>query len=239
MSLEPLKSDDLNRRVQLSIKEYIVTSGMKSGDSIPTEMVLSDRLGISRTAIREGLKGLEALGIIEVRPGVGRFLRDFNFASILDNLSYSLEMTPNGFRELLEVRIALESTFLTRDIHKFTAEDITLLRDIVGEMEREARSGDDEKELIRIHTSFHLELYRHADNSLLKDLIGIFSTVQRNLNNMNRYHTEDREEFINGHKRLVDAIEKGDPELAHTRLMEHFAEALQWSEQVSAQKVIP
>lgn len=229
MSLEPLKNEDLNRRVQRSLKEYIVTSGMKSGDSIPTEMVLSERLGISRTAIREGLKGLEALGIIEVRPGVGRFICDFNFASILDNLSYSLAMSPEGFRELLEVRIVLESTYLTRDIHKFTPEDIKHLREIVAIMEAEAQSRSDEKELIRIHTSFHLALYRHANNSLLRDLIEIFSTVQRNLNLNNRYHTEDKEEFIRSHKQLVDALEVGDPELVHDRLLDHFAEALEWS----------
>lgn len=233
MSLESLKSEDLHRRVQRSLKEYVISAGMKSGDPIPTEMELSERLGISRTAIREGLKGLEALGIIEVRPGIGRFLREFNFEAILDSLSYSLELTPAVFRELLEVRIALESSFLTRDIDKFTDQDFARLREILAEMGRLIETGVDERELVSVHTSFHIELYRHSDNSLLRKLIEIFSTVQRQLTITNRYHTEDRTQFRNLHLGIVEALEQRDAELARRRLIEHFAEAIRWSRAAS------
>ena len=89
MSLESLKSEDLHRRVQRSLKEYIVASGMKSGDSIPTEMELSERLGISRTAIREGLKGLEALVCECVLAG--------RKAGVIETVLDSLDDTYPGF----------------------------------------------------------------------------------------------------------------------------------------------
>jgi len=230
MQLTSLKNEDLNRRVQQSLKEYIVATEMHAGDSIPTEMVLSERLGISRTAIREGLKGLEALGIVEVRPGIGRFLRKFNFEAILDNLSYSLEMNISDFRDLLDVRITLETSFLVRDLDKFTPEDLARLREIVVNMERLVTAGADEKELIRAHTTFHLELYTRSGNTLLLNLIRIFATIQRSLTIVNRYRTEDKDKFIEQHRRLIEAIEERDPELVRSRLVQHFAEAIMWSQ---------
>ncbi|WP_455381239.1 FadR/GntR family transcriptional regulator [Salinispira pacifica] len=229
MELTPLKNEDLHRRVQTSLKEYFVASGMKAGDPIPTEMELASSLGISRTAIREGLKGLEALGIVEVRPGIGRFLRGFNFEAILDNLSYGIEMNVSDFRDILEVRIALESSFLVRDLEKFTTADIRGLSEIVDSMERLVAVNAEEKELIKVHTSFHLELYRHSANELLLNLIRIFATIQRNLTLINRYRTTNKTEFIAQHRRLIEAIEKRDPDLVRTQLLDHFAEAIMWS----------
>ena len=72
------------------IKKYIIESGLKPGDKLLSEQELAINLGISRTSLREVLKGLQALGIIEVKPGDGIFLKEFNFDAILDNLSYSL-----------------------------------------------------------------------------------------------------------------------------------------------------
>ncbi len=229
MELRSLKNDDLHRRVQTSLKEYFIASGMKAGDPIPTEMELAAGLGISRTAIREGLKGLEALGIVEVRPGIGRFLCRFNFEAILDNLSYGLEMNMNDFRDILEVRITLESTFLTRDLEKFTQSDIDRLRQIVDAMEQLVAANVEEKELIQAHTAFHIELYRHSGNALLLNLIRIFATIQRNLTLVNRYQTTDKAEFIAQHRRLIEAIEQRDSTAVEARLLEHFAEAIMWS----------
>ncbi|MBD3308068.1 GntR family transcriptional regulator, partial [candidate division KSB3 bacterium] len=105
MELRSLKSQDLQHVVQEQLKSYILHSGLKSGDLLPTEKNLAEKFGISRTAIREALRGLETLGIIEVRHGVGRFLREFNFEAILNNLPYSLEVDIKNFREVLEIRL--------------------------------------------------------------------------------------------------------------------------------------
>lgn len=75
MDLQNLKTQNLQQLVQKEIKRYIINSDLKSGSSIPTEKVFAEKLGISRTAIREGLKSLETLGIIEVKHGIGRFIR--------------------------------------------------------------------------------------------------------------------------------------------------------------------
>ena len=73
MELRNLKTQDLQELIQEQLELYIIKNGIKSGDPFPTESELAIKLGISRTAIREALKTLETLGIIEVKSGVGRF----------------------------------------------------------------------------------------------------------------------------------------------------------------------
>ena len=228
MELKNLKTQDLQELIQEQLKLYIIKNGMKRGDPFPTEHELAEKLGISRTAIREALKRLETLGIIEVRLGVGRFVREFNFEVILKGLPYNLEMDIKNFREVLEVRFCLESWFIAKDINKFTKENIAELKEILKKLKFQVLNNFEEKELVEIHSQFHCALYKNSDNSLLIDLIRIFSTIQRNLTLMHRYKTKDRNLFIRQHQLLLEALEKKDPNLAQRRLEEHFAEAKAW-----------
>jgi DNA-binding FadR family transcriptional regulator len=230
VQLESLRREPLSQQVKERLKLYFVANGLTTGDPIPTEHELASKLNVSRAALREALKSLESLGIIEVRPGMGRFLATFNVNAILDNLAYGIECNVRDFGDILEVRIALEETFLTRYVSRFTAERIRELRDIIDAMRRLIDKGGSEDEVIQVHTDFHLALYREPGNWLLLSLIKTFATVQRSLTLLRRYQTQDMTKFIDQHAALVDAIEAGDPEAVRDRLLEHFEEALAWSE---------
>ena len=236
MELKNLKPRDLQQLIQEQLKLYIIENNMKSGDPFPTEYELAEKLGISRTAIREALKKFETLGIIEVRPGVGRFVREFNFEAILEGLPYNLEMDIKNFQEVLEVRFCLESWFIAKDINKYTKENIAEFKETLKKLELQVLNNFEEKELVETHSQFHCALYKNSDNSLLVNLIKIFSTIQRNLVLLHRYKTKDKNLFIRQHKLLLEAIEKRDSRLAQKRLEEHFAEAMAWAESHKGEK---
>ncbi|HZQ05535.1 MAG TPA: GntR family transcriptional regulator, partial [Anaerolineae bacterium] len=80
----------LYQTVQEEIKNYIIENELRAGDPLPTEGELARQLDISRNSVREAVKSLEALGILEARSGSGLFVRNFNFDSILDNLPYGI-----------------------------------------------------------------------------------------------------------------------------------------------------
>lgn len=226
--MKNLKSESLNTATQEQIKVFIIESGLKAGDLLPTEKALEEQLGISRTSIREALRSLEAIGIVESRQGVGRFLREFNYDAILENLSYNINVNVKDFREIIDVRMALESCFLERVVPRIDENDIHQLYGILDKMAEEVSAGEEEQQLIRVHTEFHLKLYERENNKLLLHLIRIFATIQRMLTVANRYHTSDRKEFIELHRRLVQAIERRDPVLAVDRLVEHFKDVVAW-----------
>ena len=230
MELKNLKTVSLNSSVQEQVKLHIVTAGLKAGDMLPTEKVLEQALGISRTSIREALRSLEALGIVESRQGKGRFLREFNYDAILANLSYNIAVNVKDFWDVIEVRIALESSFLERVVPAFTNREVAELYEILGRMESEVIEGVAEQDLINTHTEFHLKLYERTGNQLLIHLISIFATLQRTLTMLKRYRTSDTREFIELHRRLIQAVEQRDPVLAKRRLLEHFKDVIEWSE---------
>jgi DNA-binding FadR family transcriptional regulator len=230
MELKRLKTQNLQEQIEEQIRLYITNRGLKSGDPLPTEKELAEKLGTSRTAIRETLKAMESLGIIEVHPGIGRFIREFNFEAILNNLPYSLETDVRNFKDILEIRVSLETFFLSRDILLFTAEDIAGLEGLLYRLKLMVDEDSAEPDLITLHTDFHCALYKKSDNQLLIKLIKIFATVQRNLTLLDQYRSTNRPLFVRQHRDIIQAIKSGDSALAKNVMIAHFKEPMSWVE---------
>lgn len=227
--MKNMRSTRLTEGIQDEIRSYIATQGLSAGDMIPTEKALEEALGISRTSIREALGSLEAIGVIQTRHGVGRFLRGFNYDALVASLTYNAEINVKNFTDVIDIRMALEHTFIARVIPLLDQSDIDALRDLVAKMADLIKRRTEEEELISTHTEFHLTLYRKLDNRLLCHLIEMFSTLQRSLTHLHRYRTSDTGEFVRLHAELVDALDKRDVALARTRLQEHFKDVIEWS----------
>jgi GntR family transcriptional repressor for pyruvate dehydrogenase complex len=230
MELKRLKTQDLQEQIEEQIRLYITNRGLKGGDPLPTEKELAEKLGTSRAAIRETLKAMESLGILEVRPGIGRFIREFNFEAILNNLPYSLETDVRNFKDILEIRVSLETFFLSRDIALFTAEDIAGLEGLLNRLKLMVDEDSAEADLIALHTDFHCALYKKSDNQLLIKLIKIFATVQRNLTLLDQYRSTNRPLFVRQHRDIIQAIKSGDSALAKNVMIAHFKEPMSWVE---------
>jgi GntR family transcriptional regulator, transcriptional repressor for pyruvate dehydrogenase complex len=225
------QKENLRISAELYIRDYIKQFSLKSGDLLPPEKELSEKLNISRTAVREALKGLESLGITKSQQGKGHFVREFNYEAILSGFGYAIEPSLESFKELLEIRMYLESNFLTRGVLQFTAEDISSLYAILEKMGKSVDHGIDENVLIDDHMLFHHKLHKYSDNSLLLELISMFSALQHKLTNIHKYYTSDRKEFIRHHLEIVQAIETGHPEMVRSKYITHFSEPFNWVQQ--------
>jgi len=103
--IKPLRRKQLlHQLAQEEIKSYIIEHSLKPGAPLPPETDLAQQLGIGRNSVREAVKALEALGILEARAGTGLFVRTFSFDSILDNLEYGLHFEIKRLADVLEVR---------------------------------------------------------------------------------------------------------------------------------------
>jgi GntR family transcriptional repressor for pyruvate dehydrogenase complex len=213
-----------------ALKDYILESSLTAGDMLPTEMKLSEVLGISRSSIREALKSLEALGIINTIHGVGRFLREFNYDVILENLSYKLVINVSDFKEIVDVRMALENAFIQKAMLLLTPDDFDNLDSLILNMKKNIAEQGPESELVPIHTKFHLNLYAHLENKLLNNLIDAFATFQRYLVIRKNYHTRNREEFIESHITLLEKLREKDGEGVSLCVKEHFSDITDWIE---------
>ena len=136
-----LKRTPLLHQIQEEIKSYVIRNDLKAGDALPSEGDLARQLGIGRNSVREAVKSLEVLGIVEARAGSGLFVKAFTFDAIINNLPYGLLSDVETVREMAEVRAYLEYGLVSQVIERLTAEQIERLSDIVERM-RERRRAD-------------------------------------------------------------------------------------------------
>jgi len=214
--------------VRSYLKEYIISHDLGAGDPLPTEKELSAALNLSRTAVREALKGLQELGIAESIQGKGHFLREFNFDAALTGFDYLLKPSLQSFRDLLEIRMYMESVFLARDVFLFTDEDFRDLENLLDEMEQTLGRKGEVDGLINLHSRFHQTLYRHSGNMLLLELINMFSVLQHKLVDVHGYHSPDTGEFMEEHRKILESLERREPEMVRSALIDHFSEPLTW-----------
>ncbi|MFA6646430.1 MAG: GntR family transcriptional regulator [Sphaerochaetaceae bacterium] len=222
--VKQIKKKNLRSVVQDEIRQHILKTGLKEGMPLPTEKELSLQLGIGRTVLREALNGLEMIGAIEVRQGVGRFVGRVDVESMVKNLIYTLPPSVKYFQDLLEVRIVLETEFILRDLAQYTKEDIAWLYEELNNQRTMIQNKCSEKDLIEAHANFHSRLLYQSDNTLLINLINMFAQIQTTLNWQHHFVSLNRLKYYDDHKLLVDAIASQKPEVVISCLKEHFVE---------------
>jgi DNA-binding FadR family transcriptional regulator len=204
--------------VQDSIKSYITGNGLRPGDSLPPETELANQLGVSRNSVREAVKALNSLGIIEIRHGSGLFVGDFSIDALLDNLPYGLLMDLRDLRDLLDVRCVLESGMIEAALQEMSEQQIADLEGLVEEMRQLAERGEAFLEQDR---AFHQKLYEGLDNSPLLKVIDVFWLAYHRTSTY--AHIEDRMPMhtYQDHVAILDAVKGGDAERVRSALEQH------------------
>lgn len=162
------------RQAQIEIKKFIEERKLQFGDPLPPEGVIAQELGISRPSLREAVKSLESLGIVESRHGEGIYVKAFSFDSIIENLPYAFVSAGSSVRDLLQVRAAIEVGSVPAVLQKISPEDIRGLRELASVMLKKAKTGELFEEEDR---QFHATMYRCLANPFLSTLTDLFWRV--------------------------------------------------------------
>jgi len=101
--LEPIKKSRLYERIVTQILDMVKNGELKPGDRLPTERELSAQLQVSRTAIREALRAIELMGIIDSRVGGGTYIKEMTLDSLMDPFAGVLIKNDRLIIELIEV----------------------------------------------------------------------------------------------------------------------------------------
>jgi DNA-binding FadR family transcriptional regulator len=211
----------LYQAAQHAIKAYILDRKLRPGDALLPEGDLAAELGISRNSLREAVKALESLGILESRHGVGLFVKEFSFDPILENLAYGLLIDRSSVAELLDVREQLESSYVARVAETVTTDQLRVLRSAADRMAERAAVGEGFPEEDRL---FHRALYANIGNSLLLRLLDVFWEVYRRLLAESAVvMNDDPVRSWEGHRRIVEALERRDGAAARSAMLAHFS----------------
>ena len=211
------------RHVMESIKSFILERGLAVGDLMPTESELMAQLGVSRNALREAIKAMQALGFVEVRHGTGTYVGAVQTRVMQDGLAFRLQQSMRGsMREvqgLLQVREALEVGLASEVVRHYIASGTAELRAIVDQMREKSAAGEyfPDEDL-----AFHEALYRPLDNELVMDLLWVFWTTFQQIDPRLPGPHYTPAEACSWHEGLLEALERADVDLYRSRMRGHF-----------------
>lgn len=209
--------------VQEAVKDIILERRLGAGDPLPTESELMEELGISRNSVREALKALQAVGIVDIRHGFGMFVGRMSLNGLVDELAFHSRVTlqdgRNALGYLIEIREVLESGLVQRLIDRHREADLAPVTEVMERMEAEALVGGVSPETDRL---FHDVLYRPLGNPLVGQLLGAFWDVYHQLRDDLGQPAETPADVARRHRDIYTAVVTGDKAAATTAMRAHF-----------------
>ena len=209
----------LHASVQESVRAFIVENALQAGDQLPHEGELARRLQVSRNSVREALKGLESVGIIEIRRGIGIFVRPFSFGPLLANMAFGLREAFRDVDDILEVRRILEGAMIAKTVERIPEEDLAELGRIMQRMKAKAEVNEN---LSLEDQHFHRVLFRCLDNKVLLQLTDLFWEVFFRASNFTNLQDPNPLATWKAHNDIFEAVSARDVASARTLLDRHY-----------------
>ncbi|MCP2164780.1 FadR/GntR family transcriptional regulator [Goodfellowiella coeruleoviolacea] len=211
----------------LRVKEMIVSGELKPGDRLPREADLAERLGLSRNSLREAVKALSLVRVLDVRQGDGTYVSSLRADDLLGALSFVLELHrgDESVLEVLQVRRILEPAAAAMAAQRIQPEEIDALLALC----QSAESAGSVEELVEHDLEFHRGIAHASGNSYLARLLDTLAgpTVRvRIWRGITQASAVER--TVAEHRAIVSALAAHQPELARSWSTVHVAGVEQW-----------
>jgi DNA-binding FadR family transcriptional regulator len=217
------RSRQSQQAIQDRIKDLILERGLTTGDPMPTENELVEHLGVGRNSVREALKALQAVDIVEVRHGFGTYVGDCSLDPFAEALVFrgrrSLRGNRHDLYEIVDLRQALEAGLIGQLVSVVDDADLRALKARLDELIVYAGRGDAGDEADR---AFHEQLFAPLGNQLMSQLLRVFWDVYHDLSHELAPSGLDPESIVEGHRAIYDAVEARDGARAVEAVHEHF-----------------
>lgn len=207
------------------IKDFIVRNQLKPGDPLPTEAELCEAVGASRSSVREAVKTLSALDIVDVRHGHGTYVGRMSLAALVESLAFRGLLNSEDdhlvLGQVVEVRQTIEQGLAPQVAAGLDDEQLSTLRSLATGMAEAADRGEDYLDLDR---AFHLLLMEPLGNDLIQQLTGAFWEVQSIVTpTLGQEHRSALTLTASLHMAIVDAAEARDTQALQAAVAAHYA----------------
>lgn len=235
MNLTPIARISVKEQVLQQLKQYIVSGDVLPGEKLPSERELAERLAIGRTSVREALKVLEAIGLVEARIGDGTFITANVGASLGRTIGLSLMTWGGAIVEILEARRLIESEAARVAAGRATEVDLTA---IGAELETMARATDFQTYL-KADMQFHRAVGQATHNTIVIQIINnLLDLLEEVLREAHGDELMTSAEGNSTHRAVFTALQARDPAGAATAMDQHIAFATElWQAIISLSTV--
>ncbi|WP_026478938.1 FadR/GntR family transcriptional regulator [Alkaliphilus transvaalensis] len=221
----PIKSTKVYEQVIHQIQSMIANGDLKSGDKLPSERQLAEELGVSRTSVREALRALQIIGLIEVRQGDGNFIKESFDTCLFEPLSVMFMLHQSKPQEIVDLRRIIEVETATLAAKRITDEEIEELRGIIQELTI-LSEAEDEKNSVKVDKEFHYKIARASKNMILLNILNVISALMdsfiEDARGMILVNQKNKSILIKQHQKIFYAIEKRDPKEAAEAMGVHM-----------------
>ena len=225
---QPVRKVRTHEQVLAQIEQKILDGSLRAGEKLPSERDLVAALGVSRTSVREALRVLEAMGIIEANVGSGRdagsIVTGQPTAALTSLLRLHLALSKISLADLVETRVQLERSAARDAALRRTPEDVTGLQEVVDAM----RVDDLEyQQFNALDTEFHVRIAKVSGNALTATLMeALRGAVESEMTAVFQRLPDWRSvaaALVDEHAAILAAIDKGDSEGAADRVGSHIS----------------
>ncbi len=220
MSYTPIQPARLYEQIVQQIEASILRGELKPGNRLPAERELAEQFGVSRTAVREAVKALIQLGLVDAQPGRGTFVTHRSPSGVRDVMAHILKGDLDlGTRNLVEVREILEPEIAALAAQRAGAEHLAAMQTAIAQMDQTLEDID---AFIEADLDFHLALAEGSRNplilALIDNLVDILRTARRRIALVPGGIHRAQEH----HKRIYEAVKQGDPAAARQAMSSHM-----------------
>jgi GntR family transcriptional repressor for pyruvate dehydrogenase complex len=225
MDVKPIVTKRVYQEIISQFVEMIRTDRIKAGEKLPAERILAEMFQVSRPSVREALRAMETIGMVEIRAGGGAYVTDINLAPFFNTFAPLLTKHENFELELLDLRELLEIRSAELAAEHCTPEIADYLEEPILRMEASIQSGDGAEGLAG-DLLFHKRISEKSGNYILKkasefvnslleiSIKGGRALVLQNKGNVSLLYKE--------HRNIFDAIKANDPAGARESMSRHL-----------------
>jgi len=200
--------------------ERRITEELKPGDRLPPERELVRMLGVSRSSVRDAIRSLELMGLLEPRQGIGTVVRSPG-ATPVNPLATALLEKRKMVAELLDVRKMIEPPLARRAALHVSRDEIAHMEDIVARQEAKVRGG----ELgIEEDSEFHYGIALASGNSVVLKVVDVLMDLLRETRERSLQVEGRQEKSLAGHRRILSALKRSDAAAAEAAMRRHLSE---------------
>lgn len=219
-NLKPVSRVTLGEQVAAQLSDQIAEGRWKPGEKLPSESELCFTLNIGRSTLREALKSLAFVGLVQMRPGEGTYVLDGSRTIMERILARGLLKSEQDLKEVGEARVLLEGEIAALAAERADAHDIEQLDALADEMTQSLKGLG--RDFVDLDVEFHLRIAQCAKNKLLYDLMTPVRGILHEWISRSHHMTEIQQNAHKQHARILAAIRRHEPEKTRHEMRAHL-----------------
>lgn len=220
----------LSEHVGDQLQAEIIGAGLAPGDRMPTEAELAERFDVSRTVVREAVRLLVQRGLVDVRPGRGMVVGEFNGQSMVDQYDLMLQISGGTFAQLMDMRMVLEVEIAALAANARTDQDVEAMQQAI---DLASAHCDDREICLGADLAFHRAVAQASSNPFFTLVIRPVNDFLRRAYAQAFGYLANQKYTIEEHQAICDAIAAHDPEGARGATQRHLERIMRQSAELT------